>query len=74
MYQAKAWVNDRDETKKIQRRSDRRNVRERFEWSSTELGKRSYDEALGLRISALAIVALISLLLMAASNGYTQRD
>jgi hypothetical protein len=74
MYQAKAWVNDRDEAKKIQRRSDRRNVRERFEWSSTELGKRSYDEALGLRISALAIVALISLLLMAASNGYTQRD
>jgi hypothetical protein len=74
MYQAKAWVNDRDEAKKIQRRSDRRNVRERFEWSSTELGKRSYDEALELRISALAIVALISLLLMAASNGYTQRD
>ena len=73
MYQAKAWVNDRDEAKKIQRRSDRRNVRERFEWSSTELGKRSYDEALGLRISALAIVAFFSLLLM-ASNGYTQRD
>jgi len=71
MYQAKAWVNDRDEAKKIERRSDRRNVRERFEWSSTELGRRSYDEALGLRISALAIVALISLLLMAASNGYT---
>jgi hypothetical protein len=74
MYQAKAWVNDRDEAKKTERRSDRRNARERFEWSATGLDRRSYDEALGLRISALAIVALISLLLMAVPNGYTQRD
>ena len=74
MYQAKAWVNDRNEAKKTERRSDRRNARERSEWSSTGLDRRSYDEALGLRISALGIVALISLLLMAASNGYTQRD